>query len=111
MTTLADLTEEQRDQCEGTWAKVAGCVLGIIAHVGDRNAYMIIPADRREATYPLNRITPCPELPRAWHPDGTPPEGEWLTAGSHTRVIPKNRRAFVTMSEPEPQTGEQGESK
>ena len=123
MTTLANFTPEQRKQCVGMWCNVgphepgtdAGSYLFVLRTSGNYRgaecAQLLDPISGVSEYISFRNITLRPDLPRAWEPDGTPPEGEWLTAGTHTRVIPKNRRAFVTMSEPEPQTGEKGESK
>lgn len=100
MTTLADLTPEERAQCRGMWVSYQ-------TPVGEHQAIYEAGSTLFEPGYgrfkiPLEHITPRDDLPRAWTPDGQPPAGEWLNHGTHTRVIPRNRRAYVTKSEPTP---------
>ncbi|MGZ7496129.1 hypothetical protein ACXM2N_03410 [Corynebacterium sp. ZY180755] len=112
MTTLADMTPARRYDCVGMWATVSSehdsaveHYLAVIAriYVGNPDyAHMYSPEIDEYYTSSLESVTPRFDLPRAWSPCGTPPDGEWLAHGTHTRVIPKNRRAYVTMSEPEP---------
>lgn len=81
MTTLADLTSEERAQCQGMW-----CVYE--TPVGEERAIY----EKTQAGAPVSmlfepgygrfeaeneNITLCFNLPRAWAPDGTPPAGEW----------------------------------
>ena len=80
MTTLADLTPEERANCPGMWATSFIGYTGVIVYSNDKQAYLIIPEYNREQTFPLDEVTPRPDLPRAWQADGTPPEGEWQTA-------------------------------
>lgn len=105
--TLADMTPKERLECIGMWATVdTEKFLAVIVRAypsdGVLYAQMLAPEINDYYTSRLETITPRFDLPRAWEPDGTPLEGEWLTHGTHIRVIPKNRRAYVTMSEKEP---------
>lgn len=108
MTTLAEMTPAQRYDCVGMWCDYYdgdGVKLAIIVEVSitDPEWCMVYWPQFRENRHPLGSdVVPRLDLPRAWTPDGTPPDGEWLAHGTHTRVIPNNRRAYVTMSEPEP---------
>lgn len=80
MKTLADMTEEERNQCPGMWADTFVGYTGIIMYHNNKQAYLIIPEFMREETFPLNKVYPRFDLPRAWGPDGQPPAGEWAYA-------------------------------
>lgn len=80
MTTLADMTKEDRDKCPGKWADTFSGYTGVILYLTNKQAYLIIPEFNREETFPLNKVTPRDDLPRAWNANGTPPKGEWQTA-------------------------------
>ncbi|OFT67726.1 hypothetical protein [Corynebacterium sp. HMSC05D03] len=84
MTTLADLTPEERAECIGLWGNHTfwGQVLiSITDGVQFRgvNVEIICFVDGRPVREwaSTSEVTPRPDLPRAWAPDGTPPEGEW----------------------------------
>ena len=108
MRTLADMTEEERANCPGMWATSFIGYTGVIMYQNGRQAYLIIPEYSREQTFPLDEVTPRPDLPRAWTPDGQPPAGEWeddytdqdgdtLTTGEHLGVGPHTHiRRFVS---------------
>lgn len=82
MTTLADMTEEERKECVGMWAETSNG-LGIIIEpfftdgVLDTTVVFSlkpeVKIEQRIAAY----TTPRFDLPRAWQADGTPPAGEW----------------------------------
>lgn len=94
MRTLANMTEEERAECQGMW-----CVYE--TPVGEERAIY----EKTQAGAPVSmlfepgygrfeaeneNITPRTDLPRAWAPDGQPPEGKWEHAhipalGAHTR--------------------------
>lgn len=79
MTTLADLTLEQRQQCVGMWAQCTECEelesgLSIIDTIFENDALLLGP-NVHPHTVELANVTPLPELLRAWNPDGTPPAG------------------------------------
>lgn len=89
MTTLAEMTPEQREQCKGMWCEItwggAGktdlgvlLYLGVCRYHGDEVGCLWVPSIVDGDVYPLanqislNTLTPRPDLPRAWQPDGTP---------------------------------------
>ena len=78
MTTLADLTEEQRKACVGMWADYSATLV-VITYVYwyeySQGFFVDVlhPAEGYEETeVHVSCITPRPDLPRAWNPDGTP---------------------------------------
>ena len=80
MKTLADLTPEERAQCRGMWCEDEDGFLLVYRgdHIGrDWLAVCAYPEDVHESYAALYHLTPRPDLPRAWNPDGTPPAGEW----------------------------------
>ena len=103
MKTLADMTEEERNQCPGMWADTFVGYTGIIMYHNNKQAYLIIPEFMREETFPLNKVYPRFDLPRAWGPDGQLPAGEWAYANPsdkermHVRMPDKHttHRRFV----------------
>lgn len=82
MTTLADMTPEERSHCRGMWCDTA-FGLGILEateehpEAGDAFGRFQHPAHGTWHTEAFTTVTPRPDLPRAWNPDGTPPAGEW----------------------------------
>lgn len=83
MTTLADLTPEERAQCRGMWCdfpdpdertNLAIYVDDSLKHQGF--CELIHEGEIGTLTLPHN-LTPRPDLPRAWAPDGKPAAGEW----------------------------------
>ena len=83
MTTLADMTEEERAECVGMWCDFPDPDerTNLAIYVGDslRNqgfCELIHEGQLGTLTIPEN-LTPRPDLPRAWKADGTPPAGEW----------------------------------
>ncbi|PIS66180.1 hypothetical protein AZH46_04240 [Corynebacterium striatum] len=80
MTTLADMTPGEREQCRGMWCEDEDGFLFVYRgdHIGrDWLAVCAYPEDVHESYLPLDYLTLRPDLPRAWNPDGTPPAGEW----------------------------------
>lgn len=83
MKTLADMTEEERAQYRGMWCEDENSnVLCIYMgdHIGrDWIGECAYPGSEYEYAFyaALEDLTPRPDLPRAWHPDGQPPAGEW----------------------------------
>lgn len=80
--TLADMTAEQRAQCRGMWCDTAfglGILEAIEEHPEEGDAFGRFqhPANGRWHTEAFTTVTPRPDLPRAWNPDGTPPAGDW----------------------------------
>ena len=75
--TLADMTEEERANCPGMWAGTFTGYTGVIVYENGKQAYLMIPEFNREQTFPLDKVTPRFDLPRAWQADGRRPVGEW----------------------------------
>lgn len=88
MTTLADMTPEERANCPGMWAGTFSGYTGIIVYENGKQAYLIIPEYNREQTFPLDKVTPRHDMPRAWQADGTPPAGQWQHASPSEQVTP-----------------------
>ena len=88
MTTLADMTPEERANCPGMWAGTFSGYTGIIVYENGKQAYLIIPEYNREQTFPLDKVTPRHDMPRAWQADGTPPAGQWQHASHSEQVTP-----------------------
>lgn len=88
MTTLADMTPEERANCPGMWAGTFSGYTGIIVYENGKQAYLIIPEYNREQTFPLDKVTPRHDMPRAWQADGTPPAGQWQHASQSEQVTP-----------------------
>ncbi|OFK68821.1 hypothetical protein HMPREF2806_05790 [Corynebacterium sp. HMSC076G08] len=96
MTTLADLTPEERAECVGMWCDYRPAVgttglhnapeeviTTVIIKAGNdydaayEDEYEVFNAAIGHELVQPEQITLRPDLPRAWAPDGTPPEGEW----------------------------------
>ena len=84
MTTLADMTPTERAQCRGMWCDHTfwgQVVISITDGVKFRgvNVEVIRFIDGRPMREwaSTSEVTPRPDLPRAWTPDGTPPAGQW----------------------------------
>lgn len=85
MTTLADMTPEERGNCQGMWATVAterylAVIVRTYASDDVDYAQMLCPELNYYYTSSLKSITPRPDLPRAWAPYGTPVKGNWTEA-------------------------------
>ena len=78
--TFADMTKKERANCQGMWCEDDEgnlCIYKINPHVPEHLAACIYPY-RVGSFLTLNsRLTPRPDLPRAWNANGTPPAGEW----------------------------------
>ena len=77
MSSLAEATPQEKLDSIGMWARVDTKVyLAVIVRTypsEDVNyAQMLCPKLNRYYTAQLETITPRPDLPRAWNPDGTP---------------------------------------
>lgn len=81
--TLADMTPQERAQCRGMWCdfpdpdertNLAIYVDDSLKHQGF--CELIHEGEIGTLTLPHN-LTPRPDLPRAWAPNGTPPAGKW----------------------------------
>lgn len=82
MTTLADMTPEERLDSIGMWATVSteryrAIIVRTYAADDVDYAQMLCPELNDYYTSSLATITPRDDLPRAWAPDGTPPAGQW----------------------------------
>jgi len=82
MTTLANMTEEERAQCRGLWCETTNGLAIIIEPFftdGVLDTTVVfslkpkVKIEQRIAAY----VTPRTDLPRAWESDGTPPAGQW----------------------------------
>lgn len=100
--TLADYTPDERRKMIGMWCdhkdERYGEALAVLTNVvweqGDDNrmkqvARLYWPREKHHSLSgeTLETVTPCLDLPRAWDPDGTPPEWEQeaLTTQPHPR--------------------------
>lgn len=103
MTTLADLTPEERAQCKGMWCGYNRYTEGgepsdFVIMVEDVNEAGRIPCINPGAPSPTVwapapwMLTPRPDLPRAWQADGTPPAGEWQTG--KVKIIPNENAKY-----------------
>lgn len=83
MTTLADMTEEERAQCVGMWCEDVEGALGIYLGEAVNNEWVGVCV-HPPSIYPFSSVfqdlTPRPDLPRAWNPNGTPVKGSWTEA-------------------------------
>lgn len=81
MKTLADMTPGERPQCRGMWCDTPKGTFVLLAPMFRDHEkigwQLVIPSEGMKIDYQLKDITPRPDLPRAWHADGTPPVGEW----------------------------------
>ena len=81
--TLADMTAEERAECVGMWCDnlvstadnpqpvVLACVQGERCWILHTNLH------GEWSCFSLGSVSPRPDLPRAWTPDGEPVPGEW----------------------------------
>ena len=82
MTTLADLTEEQRKACVGMWAdyRATPVVIATVYWYEYSQGWFVDVFDPTEGwgehEIHVSCITPRHDLPRVWNPDGTPVKGE-----------------------------------
>lgn len=80
MTTLADMTPEQRQQCVGMWCDIE-TPMGTETVIYDQSRWTKGPTLFEPGfghfDVDLSDITPRPDLPRAWRVDGTPTKGMW----------------------------------
>lgn len=101
--TLADMTAEERQACVGMWAEWAHgdgqMVLVVIEEIHPVRDFAgcMVPGVRyvEIPRHQLSALTPRNDLPRAWNPDGTPPEWDWQYAD----YIPGINRGFYTLDE------------
>lgn len=78
MSTLADMTPEQRDNCRGMWCEVKDSAdsPAIIFDLSDPGwPELFFPRLATEIhEEAAENVTLRPDLPRAWNPDGSPVE-------------------------------------
>nr|WLJ25583.1 MAG: hypothetical protein [Actinobacteria phage HS02] len=76
MKTLADMTTKERTQCRGMWCDTPKGTFVLLAPMFPGTEaigwQLVIPSEGMKIDYQLKDITPRPDLPRAWAPDGTP---------------------------------------
>lgn len=112
MTTLAEMTPEQREQCKGMWCYVydpirdgmepepptdEGIVVGYTEPNAGGNAIIYHPHPNAPTwPQPLNEVEPRPDLPRAWQPDGTPVDGHWES--EFERIIANDGKTVKTLT-------------
>ena len=127
MTTFADMTPQECAECVGMWCDYTDPILmtgtekwiiaGRATPTRLRNGEPRVPCVllvKPGKNHPflcnakLNEVAPRRDLPRAWHPDGQPPQGEWeddytdsdgitLSTGEDLDVGPHQEvRRFVT---------------
>lgn len=82
MTTLADMTTQERAKCVGMWAETSnGLAIIIEPFFTDGVLDTTVALSLKPKVEILQRIAayviPRPDLPRAWNPDGTPSAGDW----------------------------------
>ena len=98
MTTLANMTEEERAQCRGLWCETAdGLAIIIEPFVTDGALDTAVVLSLKPKVEILQRIAayviPRRDLPRAWNPDGTSPAGGWEHA--HIPGLGESTRRWV----------------
>lgn len=97
MTTLADMTPEERLDSIGMWATVdteqfLAVIVRTYANDDVTYAQMLAPEIMDYYTSSLVAITPRFDLPRAWRADGTPPAGGWETG--KVKIIPNENAKY-----------------
>ncbi|AIU31186.1 Hypothetical protein Cul210931_1871 [Corynebacterium ulcerans] len=117
MTSLADMTPAQRAQCVGMWCDYdasddenpnlygSGIIYRDVSDGGELIFAVKDPQLFGEVFTPAVYITPRPDLPRAWTPQGGPVSGEWVHEQDEPGTYaPRNGarayRRFVTDWEP-----------
>lgn len=68
--TFADMTSDERVECRGMWVEYSS-PLGPCLAIYLAGSTLFEPGNGKFKR-PLETITPRPDLPRAWNPDGTP---------------------------------------
>lgn len=77
MTTLADMTAGERDECVGTWCEYlfdGQKYIGVLLNWDYGLPVIYIPSSRAAVPAESRKVTPRFGIPRAWNPDGTPPQ-------------------------------------
>ncbi|MCK2199177.1 hypothetical protein [Corynebacterium callunae] len=96
--TLADMTPEERKAYVGMWCEWDGGlrIIGQIFAPHVTFCGLVRPNDwGLPSTADLELVTPRFDLPRAWNPDGTPPEWDWQYAD----YTPGMNRGFYSVDE------------
>lgn len=107
--TLADCSFDERDQMVGMWYEMeVGKQSGLVVIIGNGTEFVevLTPCDGWAGQAMPEFLTPRPDLPRAWNPDGSPVAGEWEVARS--LFSSSARRRFVSEHEELPQESEAG---
>lgn len=106
--TLSDYTPEEREGMVGMWCKTLDGFTYIFCEVitqpgtGRLWCRLTVPSKGgKQTAEPLEETTPRFDLPRAWSPDGTPPEGDWEGAD----YIDRANHGAYTLDEPQVQAG------
>ena len=76
MRTFADMTSEERAQCRGMWCEIdtpMGTELAIYDQLRWTKEPTLLEPEYGYFETDLSKVTPRPDLPRAWNADGTPP--------------------------------------
>lgn len=80
MRTLADMTPQERARCRGMWCEIdtpVGPELAIYDQSRWTKEPTLFEPEYGYFETDLSKVTPRPDLPRAWQADGQPPAGEW----------------------------------
>ncbi|OIS05325.1 hypothetical protein BHG00_09855 [Corynebacterium ulcerans] len=121
MTSLADMPPAQRAQCVGMWCDYdasddenpnlygSGIIYRDVSDCGELLFAVKDPHLFGEVFTPAVYITPRPDLPRAWTPQGNPVPGEWVeeivempcTYGNEYIGSPATRRVYIMEGEME----------
>lgn len=109
MKTLADMTEEERAECQGMWCEdiygglyiYLGHTPGGTTHDEETGAPMGAFIDTQEPDIieaPLGAFTPRIDLPGAWQTDGQPPLTQYWTleqAADYTQLSTRTLRRRI----------------
>ncbi|AEG84413.1 hypothetical protein [Corynebacterium ulcerans] len=123
MTSLADMTPAQRLGCVGMWCDYdvsddespdlygAGVICRDVSEYGFDELTFEIKDPRWVGLVdaPATAVTPRPDLPRAWTPQGNPVPGEWVEEtvempglfGNEYIGAPATRRVYIMEGEME----------
>lgn len=75
--TLADMTAEERAECVGKWCEFlfdGQKHVGVLLNCDCGLPVIYVPSSRTEEYAELKKVTPRYDIPRAWNPDGIPPQ-------------------------------------
>ncbi|GEM_PF-1299629 len=112
--TIADYSPAKRDHLVGMWCDMqAGNRKGLAILTGHYRSHVDVFMPHLGFTIHVNpeSITPRPDLPRAWKPDGAPVTGEWKTRSAGLQPGPGRglthhempARRFITDWEEDPE--------